>query len=117
MTSAESLTQRFAREYPRGSVVFREGDPGGPMYVVQSGQVRISRRAGGAETVLTTLGPGAFFGEMSILSGRPRSATATCVEGDRVAEQEAGRPLAGELPAGAAEDAQLHVPPPGGRAA
>ena len=89
MTSAESLTQRFAREYPRGSVVFREGDPGGPMYVVQSGQVRISRRAGGAETVLTTLGPGAFFGEMSILSGRPRSATATCVEAARLLVVEA----------------------------
>lgn len=79
-TPDESLFHRFGKEFPRGTVLFREGDPGTEMYVVHRGQVRISFDVGGRETVLSTLGPGEFFGEMAILSGRPRSATATCVE-------------------------------------
>jgi CRP-like cAMP-binding protein len=84
MTTDDSLFQRFGREFPRGSVLFREGEPGGEMYVIQRGAVRISKRVGEAEKVLSTLGPGEFLGEMSILSGRPRSATATCTEDARL---------------------------------
>lgn len=74
------LMQRFGREFPRGTVLFREGDPGGEMYVVNRGKVSISARVGAVEMVLSTLGQGEFLGEMSILNGAPRSATATCVE-------------------------------------
>ena len=76
----ESLMKRFGREFPRGTVLFREGDPGGEMFVVNRGKVSISARVGAVEKVLSTLGQGEFFGEMSILNGAPRSATATCVE-------------------------------------
>jgi len=72
--------QRFGREFPRGTVLFREGDPGGEMYVVNRGKVSISAGVGAVEKVLSTLGQGEFLGEMSILNGAPRSATATCVE-------------------------------------
>jgi CRP-like cAMP-binding protein len=72
--------QRFSREFPRGTVLFREGDPGGEMFVVNRGKVSISARVGAVEKVLSTLGLGEFLGEMSILNGAPRSATATCVE-------------------------------------
>src|SRR5512137_2376355 len=72
--------QRFGREFPRGTVLFREGDPGREMYVVQRGRVCISARVGAVEKVLSTLGQGEFLGEMSILNGAPRSATATCLE-------------------------------------
>jgi CRP-like cAMP-binding protein len=72
--------RRFSREFPRGTVLFREGDPGGEMYVVNRGKVAISARVGAVEKVLSTLGQGEFLGEMSILNGAPRSATATCVE-------------------------------------
>src|SRR5512137_988776 len=72
--------QRFGREFPRGTVLFREGDPGREMYVVQRGRVCISARVGAVEKVLSTLGQGEFFGEMSILNDAPRSATATCLE-------------------------------------
>ena len=72
--------RRFGREFPRGTVLFREGDPGGDMYVVNRGKVSISARVGAVEKVLSTLGQGEFLGEMSILNGAPRSATATCVE-------------------------------------
>jgi CRP-like cAMP-binding protein len=87
--TAEDSSHRFGREFARGAVVFREGEPGGPMYVVQRGRVRIAKRAGGGERVLATLGPGDFFGEMAILCGQPRSATATCVEEARLLVVEA----------------------------
>ncbi len=74
------LLRRFARDFPRGTVLFREGDPGSEMYVVQRGRVEISARVGQVEKVLSTLGQGEFLGEMSILNRAPRSATATCVE-------------------------------------
>lgn len=82
--TADDPSHRFGREFPRGAVIFREGEPAGPMYVVQSGQVRIAKRTADSERVLATLGPGEFFGEMAILSGRPRSATATCVDAARL---------------------------------
>ncbi len=77
---AGDLLRRFGREFPRGTVLFREGDPGAEMYVVHRGKVAISARVGSVEKVLTTLGQGEFLGEMSILNSAPRSATATCVE-------------------------------------
>lgn len=78
MNPDEQLFQRFGKEFPRGAVLFREGERGSEMFVVHEGRVRISKTAAGHETVLGTLGPGEFFGEMSILSGNPRSATASC---------------------------------------
>ncbi|MBA3462691.1 MAG: Crp/Fnr family transcriptional regulator [Deltaproteobacteria bacterium] len=70
--------ERFARDFPAGSVLFEEGQPGDYMYVVQSGEVEIRRQVGETERVLAILPPGEFFGEMAILNGRPRSATAVC---------------------------------------
>ena len=64
--------------YPRDKTIFQEGDPGDALYVVKSGEVRISRcTPAGVEKVLSRLGPRSFFGEMSLLDGRTRSATAT----------------------------------------
>lgn len=80
----DQLFQRFGKGFPRGTVLFREGDPGKEMYVVQSGRVTIGKRVGDVQKVLTTLGPGEFFGEMSILNNKPRSATATCAEDSRL---------------------------------
>ncbi len=70
--------ERFARDFPAGSVLFEEGQPGDYMYVVQAGEVEIRRQVGETERVLAILPPGEFFGEMAILNGRPRSATAVC---------------------------------------
>jgi len=76
----DQLFQRFGREFPKGAVLFREGEPGKEMYVVQHGRVTISKRVGEVEKILSSLGPGEFLGEMSILNAKPRSATATCAE-------------------------------------
>ena len=70
--------ERFARDFPAGTVLFEEGQPGDYMYVVQSGEVEIRRQVGETERVLAILPTGEFFGEMAILNGRPRSATAVC---------------------------------------
>jgi len=80
----DQLLQRFGREFPRGTVLFREGDPGREMFVLQSGRVTISKKVGEVETILSTLGHGEFFGEMSILGNRPRSATATVAEDAKI---------------------------------
>jgi len=68
--------ERFARDFPAGAVLFEEGQPGDYMYVVQSGEIEIRRQVGEIERVLAVLPAGEFFGEMAILNGRPRSATA-----------------------------------------
>jgi CRP-like cAMP-binding protein len=68
--------ERFARDFPAGAVLFEEGQPGDYMYVVQSGEIEIRRQVGESERVLAVLPAGEFFGEMAILNGRPRSATA-----------------------------------------
>lgn len=78
------IVERFGREFPRGAVIFREGEPGREMYVIQAGRVTISKRVGAVEKVLSTLGQGEFFGEMAIVSRRPRSATATCEDDARL---------------------------------
>lgn len=75
--SDTTLNVKFGREYAAGDVLFREGEMGEVMFVIQSGSVRISKSVAGNEKVLANLGPGEFFGEMAILNGKPRTATAT----------------------------------------
>ncbi|MBI4868494.1 MAG: Crp/Fnr family transcriptional regulator [Candidatus Wallbacteria bacterium] len=76
------LAARLAREVelPASEVLFREGEPGGTMYVVVSGAVRITTRQTGSECELAVMGPGAILGEMSIFADEVRSATATAAE-------------------------------------
>ena len=80
MAGEDQLFQRFGREFPKGTLLFKEGEPGKEMYVVQSGKVNITKNVRDTEKVLATLGPGEFFGEMSILNNKPRSAGASMAE-------------------------------------
>jgi CRP/FNR family transcriptional regulator, cyclic AMP receptor protein len=80
---SDPLFARFGREYQPGEVLFREGEAGEVMFVIQSGAVRIAKAIGGEDKVLAVLGPGEFLGEMAILNGKPRTATATVVESAR----------------------------------
>lgn len=64
------------RRYPARTTVFEEGSIGEYMYVLQEGEVKVSKISDdGREKVLEVLGPGAFFGEMALLDREPRSAS------------------------------------------
>ncbi|MEO8276562.1 MAG: cyclic nucleotide-binding domain-containing protein [Thermoanaerobaculia bacterium] len=63
-------------EYAAGAIIVQEGAPGSEMFIIEDGEVEIVRMLGDSERVVTTLGPGDFFGEMSVLENRARSATA-----------------------------------------
>jgi len=76
--------ERYVRTVPAGTVLFKEGDPGDEMFVVQSGRVQLTRSASGQEVLIAVLPTGEFFGEMAILNHRPRTATATVLEETRL---------------------------------
>jgi CRP-like cAMP-binding protein len=63
-----------------GQVVVREGDPGEALYLVRKGRVQVFTTQEGEQIPLATLGPSAWFGEVALLSGRPRTATVIAVE-------------------------------------
>jgi NTE family protein len=65
--------------YHHGEVVFFEGSPGESLYLIESGQVKISTGSGPDEKVINYLGPGNFFGEMALLLDQRRSANVTVV--------------------------------------
>src|SRR5438094_6643873 len=72
-------------ELKAGSSLFRVGDSGDAMYIIESGRVRITvTDADGREVILASLGHGDFFGEMAMLDGHGRSADATVTEDSRL---------------------------------
>lgn len=85
----ENRAQRIARAYPAGTVLFREGEEGSTMFVLQSGRVKLVRLRAGKEIPVAVLGAGDFFGELAILNGRPRGSNAVVVEDARVLELDA----------------------------
>jgi len=65
------------RQYAADEVVFREGQEGAGLYVIQSGEVDIVLKlADGSEKLLVKLTDGRFFGELALLENAPRTATA-----------------------------------------
>jgi CRP/FNR family cyclic AMP-dependent transcriptional regulator len=69
------------RRFRRGETVFHVGDPGDALFIVTSGAIKISLPSdAGDEAILATLRPGDVFGELALLDGAPRSATATSLE-------------------------------------
>jgi len=77
--AAEALRGLLEVEtFPAGRVLFRTGETGDAMYLIEDGTVRIHvRDADGDDVTLAELSRGDFFGEMAILDGKPRSAQAT----------------------------------------
>jgi CRP/FNR family cyclic AMP-dependent transcriptional regulator len=63
-----------------GEVIFREGDEGNAMYVVLNGEVEVTKASrNGVDARVAMLGPGDWFGEMSIVDIQPRSATVRAI--------------------------------------
>lgn len=71
--------------FPASSHIFRRGDPGGSIYIVSNGEVEIYLEdSTGSRIVFETAKRGDFFGELSLLDGDPRSASALAVQETRV---------------------------------
>jgi CRP/FNR family transcriptional regulator, cyclic AMP receptor protein len=79
--AAEALAQTLESvEFPRGHVIFNEGEPGDKLYIIQSGKVKIGRKSpDGRENLLGIFGPSDMFGELSIFDPGPRTSSATTV--------------------------------------
>lgn len=76
-----SLPGGFAtRSFEPGDVIFKEGDPGEEAYLILKGLVKISRQHKNKRVVVNQLGADQIFGEMAILAGEPRAATAEALE-------------------------------------
>ena len=76
---AIALTLR-TRRFRRGEVLFHEGDPGDALFIVASGAVKVVVPSDeGDEAILATLRRGDFLGELALLDGAPRSASAIAI--------------------------------------
>lgn len=79
------LAQLSARLVPRrfsaGQIIFHHGDPGGLLYIISKGKIKITYSTlDGQEALLAILGANDFFGELALLDEAPRSATAEALE-------------------------------------
>jgi CRP-like cAMP-binding protein len=70
-------------EIPAGQFVFREGDPGSEMFIIETGSIEILRQVRGSAP-LAVLEPGDFFGEMAVLEDQPRFASARAKDNARL---------------------------------
>ena len=76
------VTRMKRRDFPPQSIIVREGQPGTSMYFITSGLVEIRKKDPntGIDFLLSEMGPGQNFGEMSLLTGKPRTASVTAVQ-------------------------------------
>lgn len=90
MAGSEDAAFRVRSTYERtlepGETVFDKGDAGENLYVIQAGEVEITRDGIGGQRAVARLGPGDFFGEISVVAGQPRNARAVAVKTTRVLE-------------------------------
>ena len=73
------IQDHLERTYAAGETVFDVGDPASAFYIIQSGEVEISRAGPAAGRVLERLGPGEFFGAMSVILAEPRRTRARAI--------------------------------------
>jgi CRP-like cAMP-binding protein len=68
--------EKCINEYDVDDVIFEEGSTGRELFVVLEGKIDIVKISGAGKTLIVTLGKGEFFGEMAVIDGSSRSATA-----------------------------------------
>lgn len=82
MTTAKNFETRL---YEPGQIIIAQGSAGGHLAYIMEGQVEVVRQgAGGVTHLVATLGPGDILGEMAILTGQPRNATARAAVRTRI---------------------------------
>ena len=75
-----SLFDKYGTVSEAGREIFKEGEPGDTMYIIQKGRVKITKRVADVDKILMVLGKGDFFGEMALIRQTKRTATATAVD-------------------------------------
>jgi CRP-like cAMP-binding protein len=70
--------------FPRGAQLFRQGEPGGTVYILKAGAVALYRESQDRRTPLATVRDGEMFGEMAAVDGSPRLASAVALEDSTV---------------------------------
>lgn len=83
-TLLEPKSDEMARVYPVESMIFCECQPGAELYIIQKGQVKITKIVDNNEVLLAVLKAGDMFGEMALLENKPRSASAIALEGSQL---------------------------------
>src|SRR5262249_37910022 len=76
----ERLLSRYGRRFSAGTVLFRDGEPAGEAFLLQSGRVRLIKHAGPMERSLRVVRPGDLFGESALAKGSLRTATALALD-------------------------------------
>src|SRR5438105_9222178 len=78
----EVVKRMKRRDFPPNTVIVREGAPGSSMFFLTAGLVEVRKKDAntGIDFLLTEMGPGQNFGEMSLLTGKPRTATVTATQ-------------------------------------
>jgi CRP-like cAMP-binding protein len=78
--AASLLANMVSVKISKGSILFAEGDEGDQLYVIAEGKLKLGTSSGdGRENLLSILGPGEMFGELSLFDPGPRTSTATAV--------------------------------------
>lgn len=80
----EPKVGEMMRMYPVESMIFCECQPGAELYIIQKGQVKITKIVDNNEVLLAVLKAGDMFGEMALLENKPRSASAIAMEGTQL---------------------------------
>jgi len=76
----------YEREFEDGALIFEEGDAGDVLFVIQAGEIELSRQRLGGRRTVARLGPGEFFGEMSVVIGEGRTTRARAIGSTRLLE-------------------------------
>jgi len=76
----------YERSLEPGTAVFDQGDPGDHLYVIRAGEIELIREGEAGHRTVARLGPGDFFGELAVVTGRPYSTRAVAVTATRVLE-------------------------------
>jgi len=74
----------LGREYKAGEIIFRQGDAGNCMFVIQKGEVEALAESVGRQLRLRTMGPNEFFGEMALFEKEVRTATIRAIQPTRI---------------------------------
>ena len=80
VAAASLLANMVSVKISKGSILFAEGDEGDQLYLIAEGKLKLGTSSGdGRENLLSILGPGEMFGELSLFDPGPRTSTATAV--------------------------------------